>query len=81
MALSPNKAAEIIANAIERNAQRIFVGKDSALMDKLHRLSPTITARLMAKMMACFQTEVAHSHGIGAMHVSGSARTVGFLRS
>jgi len=51
MALSPSKAAEIIVNAIERNAKRVFVGKDSALMDKLYRFSPAGTTRLMARMM------------------------------
>ena len=51
MALSPAKAAAIIVHGIERNAKRLYVGKDSALMDKLYRLSPTLTARLLAKMM------------------------------
>lgn len=51
MGLPPAKAAEIILNGIERNSRRVFVGKDSALMDKLYRLNPVMTARLMAKMM------------------------------
>lgn len=51
MAMSAAKAAEMIVNGIERNARRLFVGRDSALIDKLYRLSPTLTARLMAKMM------------------------------
>lgn len=51
MALPPAKAAEIIVNGIERNAKRLFVGRDSALIDKLYRLSPTLTAGLMARMM------------------------------
>jgi short-subunit dehydrogenase len=51
MALSPAKAAEIIVKGIERNAKRLFVGKDSALIDKLYRLSPTLTTSLMARAM------------------------------
>ena len=51
MALSPAKAAAIIVRGIERRAKRLYVGKDSALIDKLYRLSPTVTARLLAKMM------------------------------
>jgi len=51
MALHPAKAAQIIVRAIERNAKRVFVGYDSAFMDKLYRFSPNLTARMMAKMM------------------------------
>ena len=51
MALSAVKAAEIIVRGTERNAKRLFVGKDSALIDKLYRLSPSLTSRLMAKAM------------------------------
>lgn len=51
MGLSPARAAEIIVDGIERNVRRLFVGKDSTLMDKLYRLSPAFTARMMAKMM------------------------------
>lgn len=51
MALSAAKAAELIVNGIERSAKRLFVGKDSALIDKLYRLSPGLTTRMMAKMM------------------------------
>ena len=51
VALSAAKAAQIIVNGIERNTKRLFVGIDSALMDKLYRLSPSLTARLLVKMM------------------------------
>ncbi len=51
IALSPSRAAEIIVNGIERNAKRLFVGKDSFLVDKLYRICPSLTARLMARMM------------------------------
>ncbi len=50
-ALPPEKAAEIIVNGIERNAQRIFVGKDSTLLDKFYRLSPALATRAIAKQM------------------------------
>lgn len=50
-ALSPAKAAEAIVNGVERGARRLYVGKDSALADKLYRLCPNLTARLMAKVM------------------------------
>lgn len=51
LALSATKAAKIIVNGIERDTKRLFVGKDSALADKLYRLCPTQTAKLMARMM------------------------------
>ncbi len=51
-ALSPAKAAQIIVRGIERNAPAVFVGKDSMLMDKLHRLSPNLAARAIAKKMS-----------------------------
>lgn len=50
-ALSATKAAAIIVNGIERNAYHLFVGRDVALMDKLYRLSPAFTARLIANKM------------------------------
>jgi NADP-dependent 3-hydroxy acid dehydrogenase YdfG len=51
-ALSPTKAAMIIVRGMERNAHRVFVGKDAVLMDKLHRLSPGFAARAIAKKMS-----------------------------
>jgi len=50
--LSPDKAAGIIVDGIERKAYRIFVGKDSALMDKIYRLNPAIAARAIASKMS-----------------------------
>ncbi len=50
-ALPASKAAEIIVNAMERNAYHVFVGRDAALMDKLHRLNPAWAARAVAKKM------------------------------
>jgi NADP-dependent 3-hydroxy acid dehydrogenase YdfG len=45
------KAAEIIVRAMERDAQRVFVGRDSAVMNILHRLSPSFAARMIANKM------------------------------
>jgi len=49
--LSPGSAAEIIVKAMERNARQVFVGRDSAFMNILHRLSATFAARLIANQM------------------------------
>jgi short-subunit dehydrogenase len=51
-ALSPAKAAQIIVRGVEQNAATVFVGRDSMLMDKLHRLSPHFAARVIAKAMS-----------------------------
>jgi short-subunit dehydrogenase len=45
------KAAEIIVRAMERDAQRVFVGRDSAVMNILHRLNPSLAARMIANKM------------------------------
>ena len=45
------KAAEIIVRAMERDAQRVFVGRDSAVMNILHRLNPSFAARMIANKM------------------------------
>ena len=50
-ALPAKEAAEIIVRGMERDKQRVFVGKDAALMDKLYRLSPAYAARAIAKKM------------------------------
>ncbi len=49
--LSPRSAAEIIVRAMERNAQQVFVGRDSAVMNILYRLSPTFAARTIVNKM------------------------------
>jgi hypothetical protein len=49
--LSATKAAEIIVNAIERNARHVYVGRDSSLMNILSRLNPSFAARAVAKKM------------------------------
>ena len=50
-AMPASVAAEIIVRDIERDAARIFVGKDAAFMDKLYRLSPSCAARAIASRM------------------------------
>jgi short-subunit dehydrogenase len=56
-ALPPARAAEIILNGIERNARRVFVGRDSALLDKLYRLAPGMAARAIASQMRALLPE------------------------
>jgi NADP-dependent 3-hydroxy acid dehydrogenase YdfG len=49
--LSPCAAAKIIVRAIERNDHHVYVGRDSAFMNILHRLSPSFAARMIADKM------------------------------
>lgn len=49
--LSPVKAAEIMVRGIEKNKTRIFVGKDSRMLDLFYRLSPSFATNLVAKQM------------------------------
>lgn len=49
--LAPDRAADIIVGAIERGRRSVFVGKDSAAMDKLYRMAPAFAARLIYKQM------------------------------
>lgn len=49
--LAPTKAAEIIVTGIEKNKNRIFVGSDSKLLDRLYRISPGFATRLIAKQL------------------------------
>lgn len=51
-ALPAAVAAEIIVRGIERNAPRIFVGRDAMFMDKLVRLTPGFAARAIGKKMS-----------------------------
>jgi short-subunit dehydrogenase len=53
-ALSPDEAARIIIEGIERNASRVFVGKDARLMNLFHRLSPALAIRAIAKKVGGF---------------------------
>ncbi len=49
--LSPEKAAQIIIDGMERNAYRVLVGNDARLMDFFYRLNPKRAANLIAKKM------------------------------
>jgi short-subunit dehydrogenase len=49
--LSPEKAAQIIIDGMERNAYRVLVGNDARLMDFFYRLNPKKAANLIAKKM------------------------------
>jgi NAD(P)-dependent dehydrogenase (short-subunit alcohol dehydrogenase family) len=49
--LPARTAAERIVEAMERNALHVFVGRDSAVMNLLHRLHPTFAARTIANRM------------------------------
>ncbi len=49
--LPAEDAAEIIIRGIEQNKTRIYVGKDSKLMNRLYRLSPSFATNLITKQM------------------------------
>lgn len=49
--LAPERAAHMILDAIERNRYSVFVGSDSAILDKLYRLYPQGAARLIYRQM------------------------------
>lgn len=49
--LSAQQAAALIIKGIEKNKPRIFLGKDSNLMNFLYGLSPVFATKLIAKQM------------------------------
>ncbi len=49
--MPPAKAARIMINAIEKNKSRVFVGKDSKLMDLIYRIGPRFATNLIAKQL------------------------------
>ena len=49
--LPARDAAEIIVRGMERNVHHVFVGRDSVLMNLLHRLNPRFAARMIANQM------------------------------
>ena len=49
--LSPNAAARIVVNGIEKNQTYIYTGKDSRFMNKLYRLNPRYATRFIARQM------------------------------
>lgn len=48
---SPQEAAEVIVNAIEKEKFRATIGSDAAMLDKLSRLNPKFATRMLAKKM------------------------------
>ncbi len=49
--LTPEKAAKIMIDGIEKNKAQIFTGKDSKMMSKLYRLNPVFATKFIAKQM------------------------------
>jgi short-subunit dehydrogenase len=49
--LAPQRAAQIIIDAIEQNRDRVFVGSDSKFMDFIYRLNPHRAAKLIYTQM------------------------------
>lgn len=49
--LTPEQAATIIIDGIEKNKPQIFTGSDSRLMNKLYRLNPVFATKFIAKQM------------------------------
>lgn len=50
-ALAPEKAAEIMVKAIEKNKFRELVGSDASFLDKFYRLAPKRAAGFIARQM------------------------------
>lgn len=50
-ALPAEKAAEIMIDGIVKNEKRIFVGKDSRMMDIMYRINPNWARRFIANKM------------------------------
>jgi len=46
--LSPKDAAEIIVSGMENNKYRVFVGKDSKMLDIMNRINPEKAANIIA---------------------------------
>ncbi len=49
--LPPSVAARTRLDGVERNRSRILVGRDARLLDRLYRLCPRRTARLIYRKM------------------------------
>jgi len=49
--LQPDKAAQIMLDAIERNKFRVFIGKDSKTLNFIYRFFPTWISKVIAKKM------------------------------
>jgi short-subunit dehydrogenase len=49
---TPEAAAKMIVDGMERNAYRVLVGRDAKLMDLFYRVNPKGAASLIARQMA-----------------------------
>jgi NAD(P)-dependent dehydrogenase (short-subunit alcohol dehydrogenase family) len=49
--LAPSKAAQIIIDGMEKDHYQILVGRDSAFMDFIYRVSPKNAAKIIFKLM------------------------------
>lgn len=49
--LSPDKAAKIMIDGIEKNKVQIFTGRDSNMMNRLYRFNPVFATKLLTKQM------------------------------
>jgi short-subunit dehydrogenase len=49
--LQPDKAAQIMLDAIESNKFRVFIGKDSKMLNFIYRFFPTWISKVIAKKM------------------------------
>jgi hypothetical protein len=54
--MAASQAAVIIISGMENNATRIYVGKDSKMMNLLYRISPGFATRFIAKQMKSLLT-------------------------
>lgn len=52
--LPATKAAQIMINGMERNKTRVFVGKDSRMLNIFYRFSPTMATNMITKQMKSF---------------------------
>lgn len=51
LAISPQKAARVILDGINKRKMRILVGKDAKFMDVLYRLTPKNSSKVISKLM------------------------------
>lgn len=51
LALSPEKAAQMIINGMENNLNRVYIGKDSKFMNLTYRLRPDLATRFISNKM------------------------------
>lgn len=49
--LTPQKAAELIIQAMEKNKFRAYIGKDCKMMNVLYKLSPGVAIKMINKVM------------------------------